>query len=301
MAVDAPNASGIAALRPPRRSGADARWLSSCTGPDGMLVDGSISSAALLEGQRRALREATDGAPLTRVLETLVSTLERNASTHVRASILLVSRDGWHLGEGVAPSLPAEYNAAIEGIRIGPSVGSCGTAAFTGRPVVVSDITTDPLWRDFRALAEKHGLRACWSVPFHSLKKRVLGTFAVYHDAPSTPSAKDIELVNMLGQTASTVVERARRAAEAPLAAPVSRRTEAVNASEIAHEKIAAVLGLVAARRLVDEVVADVGGKLETADDLLRFADRLAERRGFEGALGAMLSVTAVMHGAKRA
>lgn len=265
-----------------------------------MLVESTISSSALLDGQRRALREATEGAPLARALDTLVSTLEGNASKHVRASILLMSRDGWHLGEGVAPSLPAEYNAAIDGIRIGPSVGSCGTAAFTGRPVVVSDIATDPLWREFRDLAAKHGLRACWSVPFHGDNKRVLGTFAVYHHEPSTPAAKDIELVNMLGQTASTIVERARRAAEPRSAAPVSRRADAVNVSELAREKIAAVLGLVAARRLVDEIVADVGGKLETADDLLRFADRLAERKGFEGALGAMLSVTAVMHGAKR-
>lgn len=266
-----------------------------------MLVESSISSAALLEGQRKALREATEGAPLNHALETLVSTLEQNASTRVRASILLVSADGWHLGEGVAPSLPPAYNAAIDGIRIGPAVGSCGTAAFTGRPVIVSDITNDPLWKEFRELAGEHGLRACWSVPFHGSKKRVLGTFAVYHDAPATPSATDIELVTMLGQTASTVIERARRAAglDAP-STPVSRRADALSPGDIARERIAAVLGFVAARRLVGEVVAETGGKLETMDDLLRFGDRLAERKGFEGAIGAMLSVTAVMHGAKR-
>lgn len=269
-----------------------------------MLIESATSSTALLEGQRAALRAATDGAPLVEVLEMLVHTLEQNAARPVLASILLLSRDGTHLREGAAPSLPAEYNAAIDGIRTGPDVGSCGTAAFTGKPVIVADIQTDPLWKEFRGLAAKHGLRACWSIPFFSMKKRVLGTFAIYHREPATPAVEDFDLVNMLSQTASVVVEGAAHAADAKderaSAPPVSRGEKPTNVSEHAREKIASILGPVAALRLYNEVIAEIGGKLETPDDLLRFGDNLSARKGFEGVVGAMLSVSAVMQGAKR-
>ena len=62
------------------------------------------------------------------------------------------------------PACPAAYNAAIEGMPIGPCAGSCGTAAWRGETVVASDIALDPLWIDYRELALRHGLRACWSV-----------------------------------------------------------------------------------------------------------------------------------------
>ncbi|MGV8952769.1 MAG: putative bifunctional diguanylate cyclase/phosphodiesterase [Cypionkella sp.] len=83
------------------------------------------------------------------------------------------------------PSLPKHYSAALEGIAIGPMVGSCGTAAFYGEPVVVSDIATDPLWQEFKALALGAGLRACWSSPIKARDGRVVGTFAFYHRKPT--------------------------------------------------------------------------------------------------------------------
>ena len=82
------------------------------------------------------------------------------------------------------PSLPDDYNRAIDGAPIGPRVGSCGTAAYTGRPVVVSDIATDPLWADFKDLALAADLRACWSTPILSKRGDVLGTFAIYYREP---------------------------------------------------------------------------------------------------------------------
>ena len=95
------------------------------------------------------------------MLESLTRYVEENGD-HVLASILLVDHDGLHLRHGAAPSLPASYCDAIDGAPIGPSVGSCGTAAYRREPVFVSDIATDPLWADFRDLALGAGLRACW-------------------------------------------------------------------------------------------------------------------------------------------
>ena len=103
----------------------------------------------------------------------------------VLASILLLDRDGVHLRHGAAPSLPASYCEAIDGTAIGPSVGSCGTAAYRRERVCVSDIATDPLWSDFRELALGAGPRACWSTPIFATDGSLLGTFALYYREPA--------------------------------------------------------------------------------------------------------------------
>jgi signal transduction histidine kinase len=110
--------------------------------------------------------------------------------------------------------LPEEYNRAIDGIAIGPAVGSCGTAAYRGEPVVVLDIAGDPLWADFRDLALSHGLRACWSTPIRDSDGRVQGTFALYYREPSEPGPKERELVAVLTYLAGIAIERHRNEAE---------------------------------------------------------------------------------------
>jgi GAF domain-containing protein len=125
-------------------------------------------------------------------------------------SILLLDEDGKHLRHGAAPSLPAAYNAVIDGVEIGPDVGSCGTAAFVGHAIFVTDIGRDPLWTNFRTLALQHGLRACWSTPFFSKDASVLGTLAVYYREPRGPSEREREIIRHIGGTAGLVVENAR-------------------------------------------------------------------------------------------
>jgi GAF domain-containing protein len=150
------------------------------------------------------------GQPLSVVLESLVRTIERwSGDARLLGSVLL--RDGNWLRHGAAPSLPAEYNAAIDGVGIGPSVGSCGTAAWCGHEIFVADIATDPLWKDFAELALKHGLRACWSVPILDERKNVLGTFALYYREPRSPSDAERALVRMAAEAARAVLASARQ------------------------------------------------------------------------------------------
>ncbi len=165
---------------------------------------------AILEGQKRALERVIHGAELSHVLEILTLTIEELSGGNALASILLLDENGRHLRKGAAPSLPADYNRAIDGLEIGPNVGSCGTAAYQQECVIVSDIETDPLWADFKDLALKHGLRSCWSSPIQSAKGEVLGTFAVYHRTTSTPSAEDMTTVDLLKNTAAIIIERDR-------------------------------------------------------------------------------------------
>lgn len=167
-------------------------------------------AAALIVAQSRVLELAVGDAPLSTTLEAIVAIVEGRSQSGVLASILLLDNDGIHLRHGAAPSLPVTYNQAIDGIAIGPAVGSCGAAAFGNVPVFVADIDTDPLWADFRELALGHGLRACWSIPIRSAQNTVLGTFAMYHREPRQPQSADLAIVDFVVRTAGLVVQRAR-------------------------------------------------------------------------------------------
>ncbi len=123
----------------------------------------------------------------------------------------ILTLEGRRLRVAAASSLPEAYNACIDGVEIGPDVGSCGTAAHDGRTVVVEDIATDPKWRAYRALAETHGLAACWSVPIVGSAGVVLGTFAIYHRGPRRPTAHEIGLVERAAALAAVGLERERR------------------------------------------------------------------------------------------
>ena len=170
-----------------------------------------------ITGRKTAdLREAThsltmsalaNGAPLAEVLTTLVLGVE---AEHPGAlgSVLLLDAAGTHLLTGAAPSLPAFYNEAIHGVAIGPAVGSCGTAAFTGERVLVADIQTDPLWTDFKAVAAQAGLAACWSEPIRSSRGRVVGTFAFYYAQPRLPGEAEINTIVTAARLAAMAIER---------------------------------------------------------------------------------------------
>jgi len=123
-------------------------------------------------------------------------------------SILLLDNEGQHLGQGVAPSLPDFYNAAVEGLQIGMGVGSCGTAAFSAKRVIVEDIATHPYWANFKTLAAQAGLAACWSQPIVSSKGKVLGTFAIYHRQVNTPTAQDIVVIEKAARLAAIAIEK---------------------------------------------------------------------------------------------
>lgn len=185
-----------------------------------MLMTAAEKRAEIARTRDRVKELIDSGSPLSTSLDHLVRGIENVLASGMLASILVLDEEGRHLLHGGAPSLPADYNTAINGIEIGPAVGSCGTAAFHNKPVVVFDIANDPLWANFKDLALKHGLRACWSTPIRSADGRVLGTFANYYPVVRDPSPIDRELTDMITRTAATAIERDRR-----------RRPQAVTAS----------------------------------------------------------------------
>jgi len=160
--------------------------------------------------QKRVLQLIVKDAPLSTVFDALIRMIEEQSAARMVASILLMDADGIHLRSGAAPSLPEAYNRAIDGMAIGPYVGSCGTAAYRRRPVYVSDIANDPLWANFAPLALTHNLRACWSTPILSSSDRLLGTFAMYYPDVREPNGQDLRLVDVATRLAAIAIERKR-------------------------------------------------------------------------------------------
>jgi PAS domain S-box-containing protein len=160
---------------------------------------------ALLTGEKRILEMVAKGDSLRQMLDSVCRFVEEQASGFL-ASILLV--DGNRLRHGGAPSLPKAYTNAIDGLVIGPSVGSCGTAAYRGEQVIVEDIATDPLWADYREAALPHSLRACWSTPVFSSQGKVIATFAMYYREPRSPTPRDQETIEQITHLAGVAIER---------------------------------------------------------------------------------------------
>jgi GAF domain-containing protein len=164
----------------------------------------------LLEGQTRILALINEDRPLSETLAAICRLIE-GQSEGLLCSVLLLDDAGEHLLHGAAPSLPTDYCEAINGISIGDGIGSCGTAAFTGQPCMVEDLSVHPNWAAFRALAfERHGLRACWSTPIRSYEGRVVATFAMYYRTPRSPMLEERKLIDFTAHLVAIAINRHR-------------------------------------------------------------------------------------------
>jgi signal transduction histidine kinase len=203
----------------------------------------TADAADLLDRQHRVLGLLAGGAGRGEVLEAVTLALEELIPGS-RCSVLVLDAAGGTLHHGAAPSLPAAYSAAIDGLPIGQDAGSCGAAAYLDRAVVAEDIARDARWDRFRGLALPHGLGSCWSSPIHG-HDGVLGTFAVYHARPHRPDDRERRLVARFTDLAAVALEHDRlyaaRAArrEAELAARVAEeasRAKSLLLTTLSHE-----------------------------------------------------------------
>jgi PAS domain S-box-containing protein len=168
---------------------------------------------SLLSMEKRALEMITKGAPLSDILNDLCRMIDAK-SPNSFSTILMVDADGQHLWPGAGPKAPDEWMQTIMPLRIGPAVGSCGTAAYLKKRIITSDISTDPLWADYRETALRYGVRASWSQPLISKQDELLGTFAICFSEPRNPTDSDLQLIEAAGHIALIAIER-KRAGEA--------------------------------------------------------------------------------------
>jgi PAS domain S-box-containing protein len=175
--------------------------------------DPQKSSIALSQLDEQILALIMAQTPLANVLEAICTEIEKRYSG-LLCSVLLLESDGTTLRSSAAPSLTKEYSQAIDGLQIGPRAGSCGTAVYRKRQVIVSDLGNDPLWSDYRQLALRESLRACWSTPIASQNGKILGTFAIYYREPRSPDSEHLQLISHATQLAGIAIERDQAKAE---------------------------------------------------------------------------------------
>ncbi len=158
--------------------------------------------------QTHLLQRLVDNAELGDLLTELVNFIEQQLP-HLKCSILLADNVKKELRLAAAPSLPAEFNDKVEGLAIRYGNGSCGTAAATLQPVVVTDVHNDMLWINFKELITPYEwLQACWSTPFSDSSNKLLGTFAVYAAERREPTSQEQDLIEFTVRLASFLVDR---------------------------------------------------------------------------------------------
>ncbi len=156
--------------------------------------------------QQLIMSALADEMPIADIADRLCRRVEEIAPDIV-SSILHIDAGGLVHPLG-GPSLPEDYSRALEGVAIGPDVGSCGSAAFHGEPVLAMDIDTDPRWQPYKTRPLEAGLRACWSTPIKAKDGRVIGTFAFYFRECRPPSRWHQRIVDACVHLGALAIER---------------------------------------------------------------------------------------------
>lgn len=183
---------------------------------------------------RNTILEMTaKGADLKSTIDRLCIEIEALAPGII-CSVLTVDRNGL-LHPLSAPSLPQAYCDALDGLMIGPDMGSCGSAAWMREPVAATDIATDPRWVEFKDGALALGLRACWSTPIFGEDERVIGTFALYFRETREPTDEEKEIVASCIHLCSIALERHDRVLDRERRANVDLLTTLANRAAFAE------------------------------------------------------------------
>jgi C4-dicarboxylate-specific signal transduction histidine kinase len=219
---------------------------------------------ALRDGENRILEMIARDAPLQDTLENLVRVVEAQFAG-LLCSVLLLDEDGQHVRHGAAPSLPKPYTDAIDGMCIGPSAGSCGTAMYRREPVVVTDILQDPLWESYREVAAPWGFRACWSTPILAHSGTPVGSFAMYYRGPRSPSAAETRVLKLATHLAGIAIER-------KLAREERERLRQAQA-DLAHINRVTTMGELTAS-LAHEIKQPIAAAITNANACLRWLSR---------------------------
>ncbi|WP_374654449.1 ATP-binding protein [Dongia sp.] len=234
---------------------------------------------ALKDAEQQILRAIVEDVPLPEILDLACRALE-SVLNKALCSVLLLSPDGKHLVHGAAPHLPGAYASAIDGVAIGPAVGSCGTAAYRGEMVVVEDIANDPLWADFKQLAATHDLRACWSIPLKSKGGAVLGTFATYHRFVYRPSQREFDIAWRLAASTAIAIQRKlldEALIEEKERAEAASRAKSEFLANMSHELRTPLNAILGFSEAIDRILLDPEKTREYARDIHRSGSQLLD------------------------
>jgi len=179
---------------------------------DSQLTPKAGQKTAFISDNYSAILEMiATGKPTSNIYNAIALMYEERHSG-MRCSLLELK--GERLIHGGAPSLPKEYCDAVNGLKIGPNVGSCGTSTYTGKRVLVESIETDAKWESIKNFALPHGLRCCWSEPIKNSKGKILGAFGMYYNYPALPDSDELIDLVSAARLAGIIMERDQREIE---------------------------------------------------------------------------------------
>ena len=174
-------------------------------------VQNDVTSKVLEQGLKDKIQKILELITKDKPIKTIGQKIIETVETHIKnctASILVLDNTHKTLHKLVAPNLPEAYCNYIEGTKIGPKIGSCGTASYLKEEIIVSNIKTSSLWKDYKDIALKNGLQACWAFPILSSNNQVLGTFAIYSTYPRKPLPVEKEILLDMTYLASIAIEK---------------------------------------------------------------------------------------------
>ena len=189
------------------------------------LIEDITETKQLRSLQQLIMSSLADEVPITDIADRLCRRVEEIAPDVV-CSLLHIDAAGLIHPLG-GPSLPADYSRALDGVAIGPNVGSCGTAAFYGEPVLASDLETDPRWQPYKAMPLGIGLRACWSTPVKAKDGRVSSRPSPFTSASRARRANGTGASSMPASTSAPLRSNARRRAPRSRGSPTTTFSQA--------------------------------------------------------------------------
>ncbi len=174
---------------------------------EGIILDISQRklSETIIDCRNQVLEALASGETLNEVLTRLVKSTKKIIPGAI-SFIMLLDEEKKHLVHAISPQLPDFYKKAIEGLPIGEGIGSCSTAVYTGKRVIVEDIMVHPYWKDLKEIAARAGLRASCCEPLISSNNEVFGTFGMYFREPHTPSEKEIDILKANANLAAIAI-----------------------------------------------------------------------------------------------
>jgi PAS domain S-box-containing protein len=250
-------------------------------------IDDRKRAEAQLAGEKRLLEMVASSCPLTDVLTALCRFVEVT-SADCHCGVYLIDWSGPRFRNGAVPSLPATFNDPTDGLPVRREIGPCGQAALFRQQVIAIDLETDPLWQEsaIRPLALAHGIRSHWSTPIYARDGRVLGTFAIFHREPASPTRVQQDLIAQVTHIASIAIERAlSEAALDKLRSELAHVTRVMSlgalTASIAHEVNQPLSGIITnastCLRMLNADPPNVDGARETARRTIRDGNRASE------------------------